>query len=302
MPADGPAYPWPDGVASAFAFTVDVDVESPLAWRRKGTRITDLGELEQRRFGARQGLGRLLDLLDRHGIKGSFYFPTADVQRHPHLVHDVASRGHEVGLHGHDHERVDALDRASNAWILDRSLEVFRRDHGIVPTGYRSPSWELTTEVHGLLLERGLAYDSSLMGADHPYTLGGLVEVPVEWLLDDAVFFRYRGGGVEAWPPRAPSTVLEAWTDEFEGVHDAGGSYLLTVHPWISGRASRIRMLDTLLERIVATPGVWCATVAELAEHHVTSGAHERYAYPVTALDARAVGVFAPSATGGEEV
>jgi peptidoglycan/xylan/chitin deacetylase (PgdA/CDA1 family) len=194
----------PDGKRSAFLFSIDIDVESPLSWRLGGEAASALGELEQRRFGMRQGLPRLLGLLREHGVRASCFVPTADAERHQGALVALVDAGHEVGLHGHHRERVDALDAATNTVILDHSLAVFEAQAGVAPRVYRSPAWELTPELHALLRERGLVYDSSLMGYDHPYTLGGLTEIPVEWLTDDAVHLRFRAPWREKWPPSAP--------------------------------------------------------------------------------------------------
>ncbi len=285
-PPTGTPYPWPQGVTSAFLFSCDVDVESPLVWRRGGAPSVGLGELEQRRFGVRQGLARLLKLLASYEIPGSFFVPSADAQRHPEVLPNLVDAGHEVGVHGHEHERSDALDRAQNAEILARSLEVFERQVGLRPRGYRSPAWEMTADLHALLRSEGFAYDSSLMGYDHPYSLDGLPEIPVEWLTDDAIYFRFRGGGLEHWPPVAPGVVLTSWLEEWRGVHAHGGLFTLTVHPWISGRAQRIRLLEAFLDEVVATPGVWITTAGALAAHHTSSAAARQFDMPLGPLSA----------------
>lgn len=278
-------YRWPKGKRSAFLFSVDVDVESPLAWRLRGLPALALGELEQRRFGARQGLQRLLELLSDHQIKGSFFVPGRDAAANPHMLPAIAEREHEVGLHGYHHERVDELSRVENEAALDMAAQVFKAQGGIEPRGYRSPAWELTPELHALLKQRGIVYDSSLMGYDHPYTLGGLAEVPVEWLTDDAVYFRFRGSGLESWHPADPAAVLASWLEEWEGVHEFGGLFTLTVHPWISGRGQRIRLLRKLLEHVLSHDDVWVATAYEIAEHHLNSDNSSRYRHELDPLD-----------------
>lgn len=272
-----PRYRWPDEHRSAFLFSVDVDVESPYVWQHRGTPTTRLGELEQRRFGARVGLGRLLDLLHGHRIHGSFYVPGLDAERYPEMLPAIVDAGHEVGLHGFAHERVDALSDDENARAIERARSLFVQQTGRSPRGYRSPSWELVTSLPSILIEHGVTYDSSLMGYDHPYDLPGLVEVPVQWLTDDAIYFRFRGGGEDAVPPADPQRVLASWLEEWRGVHDAGGLFTLTVHPWISGRAQRIRMLEALLAEVTGRADVWFATAEEIAEHHASSENSGRY-------------------------
>ena len=261
-------YPWPEGRRSAFCFTVDVDAASPYLWSlREQPESRLLGQMEQRLFGPRTGIWRLLDLLDRFGVKGTFFVPGAVAESFPELLPAFVGRGHEVGLHGFHHEIVAQVTDAAFDAALAASEEVFRRQVGFVPKGFRSPAWEMTPHMLARLGERGL-YDSSLMGADLPYRIGGVVEVPVQWAIDDAVHFKFVGGGDDRWPPAATGPVLETWLDEWEVLHREGALMMLTVHDWISGRARAIRMLERLLEAVTARADVWVATVGEVAAHH----------------------------------
>ena len=264
-------YAWPKGYTSAAVFSADVDGESPYIWRNRGQKVEKLSEIEQRRFGPRVGLSRILGLLDEFDIRGSFYVPAWIAKTYPEILPAIAKKGHEPAAHGYFHERVDELDEKANAEILDRSIDIFKSQLGKAPVGYRSPSWELTPAVHRCLRKRRFLYDSSLMGMDHPYSLDGLCEVPVQWFVDDAPYFRYVGGPQDKTPPANPIQVLEAWTEEFEATREYGGLFMITIHPWISGRGQRIRMLRRLLEHVCSTRGVWVTTAEEIARHHQKS-------------------------------
>lgn len=277
-------YSWPHGKQSAFLFSVDVDVESPLAWNFRGKALATFGELEQRRFGARVGLSRLLDLLHEHGIKGSFYVPGMDAEAHPDMLPSIFEQGHELGLHGFHHENVSMLSDDENAVVMDRAIEVFRGQVGVSPSGYRSPSWELVSCIPEILKSRDILYDSSLMGYDHPYSIDGLTEVPVQWLTDDAIYFRFRGGA-ESWHPANPNAVFHSWIEEFEGIREYGGLFTLTVHPWISGRSQRLRLLRKLLHHVMGHEDVWIATAHQIAEHHRQSANSRHYEVSLGQID-----------------
>ena len=113
---------------------------------------------------------------------------------------------------------------------------------------------------------------------DQPYTLDGVTEVPVQWAVDDAIYFKFTGGGADRWPPSPQGGVLEDWLDEWHVLAREGGLLMLTVHDWISGRAGRIRMLERLLDAVAASPQTWVATVGAVAAHHAASGNRERFA------------------------
>ena len=276
-----PAYVWPQGKRSAFCFTVDVDAESPLLWNlREQSSHSTIGHYEQRSYGPRVGIWRLLDLLQRFGIQATFFVPGVIAEKHPELLPAFVERGHEVGLHGYFHEIVSHVSDAEFTGALDASLEVFHRQIGVTPKGFRSPAWEMTGHMLAELRARGM-YDSSLSGFDNPYTIDGVTEIPVQWALDDAVYFKFLGGGVDNWAPSPPGPVLDGWLDEWDMLHAEGSIFMLTVHDWIAGRAYRVRLLERLLERVTTSDGAWIATVGELAAHHASSVNREHYRVPL---------------------
>ncbi len=271
-------YEWPKGYTSACVFSADVDGESPWIWRNRGKKVEMLGEIEQRRFGPRVGLSRILGLCDEFGIKGSFYTPAWVADTYREILPAIAKGGHEAAAHGYYHERVDELDETANDKILHHTIKVFKSQLGKAPVGYRSPSWELTPAVHRCLRKRKFLYDSSLMGMDVPYSLDGLPEIPVQWFIDDAPYFRYVGGPMDKTPPANPNVVVDGWMEEFEATREFGSLFMITIHPWISGRGQRIRMLRKLLTKVCNTRGVWVTTAEEIARHHQKSVNAKKFA------------------------
>lgn len=272
-----PAYEWPDGKQSAVLLSVDVDAIAPFLWEHRDGVPDRLARLEIRRFGLRSGLRRLLDLFGRYGVQASFYVPAVVAEFDPDLLPALVSAGHEVGLHGYFHELVRDISEDEFSAALDTSLKLFEQQTGRLPVGFRSPAWEMTPHMLAEIKARGLAYDSSLMGFDHPYEIDGVVEIPVQWALDDAVFYKFEGSGNERWAPVSGHVVLEDWLAEWRALHRFGGLFTLTVHDWISGRGQRITMLEKLLETITAEAGTWVATAAEIASHHASSTNSNRF-------------------------
>lgn len=260
-------YVWPEGKRCAAAFSVDLDGESPFLWRTRNESTPVLGELEQRAFGPRQGVYRILDMLKRLDIRSTFFIPGIIAERYPQVVEAIAADGHEIGLHGYLHENVKDLSENEIEQMVIKGKEALENIIGKQEFGFRSPSWEMTPETLRVLKRHGIRYDSSLMGYDHPYWIDGLPEVPVQWLLDDAIYFRFFGGYAGP-PPANPKVVTDTWWQEFEGLKRYGGLFLLTVHSWLSGRGSRIIALEELLTGIREDSEVWWATCGEIADYH----------------------------------
>jgi len=261
-------YPWPHGHRCAVALSFDVDAESAHVFRNPEKAAHQLGDMEERRFGVRTGIPRILRLLERHALRGSFYVPGYTIVHHTAAIRSIRDAGHELGAHGNVHETLDTLTPEREAQVMEEQLDIWQAHMAMRPVGYRSPSWELNIGTPALLKQHGFVYDSSLMGDDIPYDLptpgGPLVEVPVQWLLDDAPFYRYaRGaGGVIADPDR----VIRLWAQEFDGMYGENGCFVLTMHPWVSGRAGRLLGLEQLIRHLRGFPRVWFATVGEIAD------------------------------------
>lgn len=263
---DDLSYTWPYGKKAAAILSIDFDGPSPYLWATRDKNTTALGELELRRFGPRQGIYRLLELFGRFDLRISAYVPGAVALSRPTEVAALLEAGHEVGLHGFMHEKVTELEFDQLKIVLNKSARALEAVGAIAPFGYRSPSWELTTEALHVLEEFGVAYDSSLMGFDQPYWMSNLIEVPVQWPLDDAIYYRYVPGS--NWPPVTPRELTAGWKLELEGAKRYGSLVTLTLHPWLSGRAGRMLAIEELLEEFRYDEEIWWATAKEVAEHH----------------------------------
>jgi peptidoglycan/xylan/chitin deacetylase (PgdA/CDA1 family) len=273
-----PAYEWPEGKQSAVLLSVDVDAIAPFLWEQREGLSNRLGRLEVRRFGLRTGMTRILDLFARYGVKASFYVPGIVAEFDPELLPALVASGHEIGLHGYFHELVSDISDEEFSAALDASLALFVSQTGSRPVGFRSPAWEMTPHMLAELKRYGIAYDSSLMGFDHPYEIEGVVQIPVQWAVDDAIFFKFENSGNERWAPYSGAAVLDDWLTEWRTLHRFGGLFTLTIHDWISGRAQRIAMLEKLLDAITSEPSSWVATAADIASHHMASANRGRFA------------------------
>lgn len=271
-------FAWPSGYRAAACFSFDVDAESAILFQNPETAGW-LDVMTHQAFGPRTGVPRLLRLLDRQGIRATFFVPGYTAERWPDAMKAVRDAGHEIAHHGYMHEASRGASAALEEQRLLRGLEALDTVLGVRPTGYRAPLWEASYALPGLLAKHGFRYDSGLMDADRPYVLGvagdpvaSLIELPAHWALDDWEPYVYlpnlSGSGVIADPP----DVLRRWTGELESLVDEGGLFMLTNHPFVSGRASRAKALDQLIERAKATDGLWIATADEIARHVETLG------------------------------
>jgi peptidoglycan/xylan/chitin deacetylase (PgdA/CDA1 family) len=259
---------WKDGARVCVALSFDSDHETSTL--REGS--VSPGRLSQGEYGSRVGVPRILALLRRHGIRASFFVPAVVAMLHPEEQRRVVGEGHELGMHGWIHETTSQLTPSVERDLMRRAHETLAKIAGRLPVGVRCPSWDFSPATLRVIRELGLVYDSSLMADDEPYELledgepTGIVELPVEWIKDDAPYFGMnRASALRPYTP--PSAVLEIFKAEFDGAVAEGGLFLLTMHPHIIGHRSRIALLAALIEHMKGVSGVWFATHEEVARY-----------------------------------
>jgi len=259
---------WPGRARVAVALSFDSDHES--GELREGG--SSPGRLSQGQYGNRVGVPRILALLKRHGVPASFFVPAVIALLYPDDQRRFLGEGHEIGIHGWIHERNSTLGYRDERDLMLRAADTLETITGRRPVGMRTPSWDYSQHTLAIIREMGLAYDSSLMADDEPYELvedgepTGIIELPVEWIRDDAVYFNMnRYSALRPYTP--PSAVLEIFKSEFDEAVKEKGLFLLTMHPHYIGHRSRLALLDQLIAHIKSTPGVWFATHAQVAEY-----------------------------------
>jgi peptidoglycan/xylan/chitin deacetylase (PgdA/CDA1 family) len=267
---------WPDGKRCAASLTVHVDGQT--VWDALG--LPTLHNYTAGEFSTRVGVWRVLEMLERRQQKASFYVPGWTAESYPAVVREAASAGHEIGYHGWTHTDADAgwdgtdWNRELEAATLDRALELLERLGGQRPIGHCFPHSPYTLE---LLLERGFLYSNFHQADDIPYwwwrdgRATRLLELPFDWILSDSTQFFHQ---LAPWQgePRSPQQALETWKAEFDGAYRDGRYFVLTIHPDWSGRSSRIKAVEELLEYIAGHDDVWVTSMDEVARYW-----HARY-------------------------
>lgn len=234
-------------------------------------------------YAPRRGVGRVLDLLERHEIPATFFVEGWNARKYSALAREVVDRGHEVAGHGWMHERWNELGQETERDLIERTTDAIAEATGKRPTGWRAPSGLTTRWTVEQLKSTGYDYDSSFGDDDVPYWLrvtaesdDEIMELPWTWTLDDAPYYAHPG------TIHQPSRVIDLWIEEFEAAYEMTGYFMLVCHPRFAGRPSRIRALDRLIEHIKSYDGVWFARCDELAAHSATASSTPHHPPPET--------------------
>jgi peptidoglycan-N-acetylglucosamine deacetylase len=259
---------WPGGARCAVALSFDSDHDTN-ELRDGGESI---GRMSWGQYGARVGVPRILALLKQEDVRATFFVPAVAAKLYPDEQRRVIAEGHEIGLHGWIHELNSVLPEPIERDLHFRAADALEEITGRRAVGMRTPSWDFSPATLKIQREMGLVYDSSLMADDDPYELveagepTGIVELPVEWIRDDAPYFNMnRFQALRPYTP--PPAVLDIFIREFDRAHAEGGLFLLTMHPHVITYRSRIFILEELIRHIKAKGGAWLATHEAVARH-----------------------------------
>ena len=253
---------WPHGARIAVNFTADFD--AMLLRRLLNEPPMQLAKGE---FGGRVGIWRLIELFDSHRIKATIFTPGRICELYPQALHAVARSGHEIADHMWEHHvpKDPVLERDH----LLKTAAALEAIAGRRPVGTRS------SHSLGLLRQEGFLYVSEDSADHRPYYVrdasgtNPMLNLPFHYAIDDAMFysFAWLGSGNAAQRITDPDRVFDLWWAAFWQQYRAGGYLNIVVHPFVSGRALRIEMMDRLITRMRTLPGVWFATCEDVARH-----------------------------------
>jgi peptidoglycan/xylan/chitin deacetylase (PgdA/CDA1 family) len=264
-----PVFPWPGKYRAAMQLSFDVDAET--AWTSKDPRNFDrLVTASYGGYEGRVGIPKLLEMLRQQELTATFFTTGWFIEAYPAIAEAIQKDGHEVAHHGFHHLMPEPGDPMIQE-ELERGLETLRRRLGVVPVGYRAPYGESCEELRASLRQRGFLYSSSWRDDVRPYRqvladgTPGVIELPVTLSYDDWLY-----GLTHRFSPRPlfpKDHVLSIWKDELDETRDWGGLVTTVLHPQVSGRPMRLRLLREFLSHARALGDVWIATGQEIARH-----------------------------------
>ncbi|HSF95870.1 MAG TPA: polysaccharide deacetylase family protein [Thermohalobaculum sp.] len=266
---------WPGGARIAFAPVVYLEhweLDPPQGSLRESRFRDPYGDFRPdvrahtwREYGARIGIFRIFEVLDRHGLTASVAANASALERYPQLVAECLRRGWEFVAHGTHATRMASSDMSEDDErdFIAGSVAAVERATGVRPEGWIAQDWGQSARTPQLLAEAGLSYLADWPNDDQPYwmtTAPPILAIPCQSELDDVQLLWHR----RALTPRYPGLVEEG----FRVLHAEGGrSFQLGIHPWLMGMPHRIRYLDAALERLAGFDGVWNTTLGGIAEH-----------------------------------
>ena len=274
---------WPDNARLALSVVVTLEhmewlppegsfQSANLAGGSAARPFPDYARISHREYGHRVGIYRVLDVLERHGIRPTVAMDAMTASNYPYLVRHCLDRGCEIIGHGISVSRMITgnMSEQQERDYIRESLDALTQATGEVPTGWMGPEYGESERTPRLLGEAGIRYLCDWANDEQPYPLkvpaGELFALPVMLELDDVVAMAHRKVTVERY-----GAMLR---EGFDGLYDDGTAngraLVLSLHPWLIGQPFRIGVLDEALGHMMRRQGVWAASGAEVVDWYRT--------------------------------
>ena len=255
---------WPDNKRIAVMMAFDLDAET--MWTTHGDGSTaHMTNLSRGAYGPKQGVPRILDMLDSHQVKATFFIPGVVAEHYPEVVKEIARRGHDIGFHGYLHEESTKTTYGQEDATMRHSEKIIYDLTGQKIAGHRAPGGVIHDYSLRLFLEHGYIYSSNWRDSDGPFLhqIDGktvpLVELPKDSIFDDTAYDFYTDAAPERYGLKSPDEMFEIWKEEFDSLAVEGRMINFVLHPQFVGRASRVQMLSRLIG-YMKSHGAWLDT------------------------------------------
>ncbi len=267
---------WPDGARVALCVVVTLEKmewEAPpgsftvsLAGGIADRPFPDYARVSHREYGHRVGIFRVLDVLEKHGIRPTIAMDAMTAEANPYLVDHCLQRGAEIIGHGISVSQMitGRMSAEEEALYVNSSVESLRQATGGPPKGWLGPEYGESERTPGILASAGISYVCDWVNDEQPYAMspGGLTALPLMWELDDIFALWDRKVPID----RYARLLEESFDTLYEDSSDSGLLMAFNLHPWLIGQPFRIGFLDQALGHIMRRQGVWAATGSEVAE------------------------------------
>ncbi|KAM0276785.1 hypothetical protein ACHAQH_006374 [Verticillium albo-atrum] len=273
-----------------------VDVDAVAGWLGSYGGEDSPNDISRGLFAGTVGTRRVLKLLAKYDIKGTWFIPGHSLETFPEEMAAVRDAGHEIGLHGYSHENPTDMTIEQQKEVLDKTYRMLTEFAGKPPRGSVAPWWETSKEGCQLLADYGIEYDHSMSHHDcqayylrtgdtwtkidykkkasewmKPLVQGqntGIVEIPANWYLDDLPPMMFIKDAPNSHGFVNARDVEDIWRDHFDYFYREYDEFIfpITIHPDVSGRPHVLLMHERLIEHIKKHEGVEFVTMEQICD------------------------------------
>ncbi|MBM3607279.1 MAG: polysaccharide deacetylase [Alphaproteobacteria bacterium] len=266
-----PQFKWPNGARLALWVIPNIEFfaldEQVPAAAGGGGKVPDIPSWTVRDYGNRIGVFRIMDVLDRYGVRGTVALNSELCAEHPQIIEEAVARKWEFMGHNESNtRRLNAVPEHEEAGVIRRTIDTISKASGTPVRGWLSSGLNETWNSLDHFADCGLDYVADWANDDQPYVMRlddgrELMSIPYTFELNDKPAFEKKNRTAEEFDTMIRRQFDVLWR---EGETQAR-VMAIALHPYITGVPHRIGALDSALEYICKHEGVWLATGAEIA-------------------------------------
>jgi peptidoglycan/xylan/chitin deacetylase (PgdA/CDA1 family) len=233
----------------------------------------DINWLTLRDYGNRAGVWRMMEVMDRYGVRGSVSLNVGVCDHYPEIIEACVKRGWELFSHGVYNTRyLYGMDTDQERELIEDVKATIYRASGQPLSGWLSPALSNTVDTMDLLADAGVLYTCDLMHDDQPLPVKvksdhRLISMPYSLEVND-----YTCLALKRMTPRRYTETIKAQFDQlWEEGADNPQVMCLPLHPWLIGLPHRLREFDEALRYITRRDKVWLATGREMAQWYLAN-------------------------------
>ena len=266
-----PPLRWPDN--ARVALWVIPNIEHFKIDAGAGASAPDVRNHGLRDYGARVGIWRVMETLDRYGVRGTVALNGEVCQRYPIIMQEAMRRRWAFMGHGMTNSvRLTNMPVDEERRIIRETMAAIREATGAAPKGWLGPGLTETMETPDILAEEGIQCLCDWCADDQPFPMkvrqGSLLSIPYSLELNDLPAMA--GKGI------SPDDFYRMCCDQFDTLYAEGAAtgrvMAIALHPFIIGQPFRIKALDRTLSYITGHKEVWVTTGDEIADWYLAQG------------------------------
>jgi allantoinase len=264
---------WPGNARVAFWVVPNIEFYeldpggSGTGWPRP---VPDVLNYSLRDYGNRVGVWRIMDAMDKFGVRGSVSLNAAVCDRLPEIVDACVERSWELMSHGiYNTQSIHGMDEAQVDALIADSVRTISKHAGRPVRGFLAPAVSSTETYFDLLPKHGITYSIDLVQDDRPVPIitrdnARLISVPYSSEINDVRIMGFRNYSAEDYA----SMVKSCFDQLYEEGGESGTVLCVPLHPYVVGQPHRIGALLDILRHVTSRQDVWLATGEEIADRY----------------------------------
>ncbi len=269
-----PKITWPNGKRLALWVIPNIEtfpLDEPVPG---GTgKAPDIINWAPRDYGARVGVFRIMEVLARHGMRGTVTLNSEVCDDYPEIIEDAMALKWEFMGHNQSNSRyLHLMEPEEERRVVKSTFDRIETATGMRPKGWLSSGLQQSWHTLDYLIENGANYVADWINDDQPYLMdvGGkpICSIPYSLEINDLPAFRQGKSSDEF-----ELMMRRQFDTLYRESAESGRVMAICLHPFVIGVPHRIWALDSALEYICGHDDVWLATGSEIVDHYLQSGA-----------------------------